>query len=167
MVYLSIQVRHSRVLIEANNVATAENSRLLKAEAMERYNENVSRWRGRLIEHEDVAEIWNRALSGQSVDSADAIRLENLWIDWINTYRSNFSHARTVGEEGLERQAVMSVVALMRQASILRELWEWARPFNELASPNFVRSVEANLQNPESEAFVPSPLDKHAERIDD
>ena len=120
---------------------------------MERYNENVSRWRGRLIEHEDVAEIWNRALSGQSVDSADAIRLENLWIDWINTYRSNFSHARTVGEEGLERQAVMSVVALMRQASILRELWEWARPFNELASPNFVRSVEANLQNPESEAL--------------
>jgi hypothetical protein len=49
LVYLSIQVRQSRTLIEANNSATEENTRLIKAETMDRYNEVVSRWRGGLL----------------------------------------------------------------------------------------------------------------------
>ncbi len=59
LVYLAIQVRHSRVLMEANFAAVEENSRLLKVSAMERYNEVVSNWRGRLIEHPDVAVLWD------------------------------------------------------------------------------------------------------------
>jgi hypothetical protein len=145
LVYLSIQVRHSRSLIEANSAAMEENTRLVKAAAMDRYNDVVSRWRGRLIENEEVAKIWDNALRGQSVEGSDALRLENLWIDWINTYRSNFSRATAVGQEGLKHQAVLSVVLTMREAPIFLALWEWARPFNEASSEDFVESIDREL----------------------
>ena len=158
LIYLSIQVRHSRSLIEANNVAAEENTRLVKAAAMDRYNDVVSRWRGRLIENEEVAKIWDKALRGQPVIGSDAIRLENLWIDWINTYRSNFSRATAVGEEGLKHQAVLSVVLTMRAAPILLELWEWARPFNEASSEDFVESIDRELAKSGGLDVAISPL---------
>ena len=145
LVYLSIQVRHSRSLIEANNVATEKNTRLVKAAAMDRYNDVVSRWRGRLIENEEVAKIWDKALRGQPVEGSDALRLENLWIDWINTYRANFSRAKAVGQDGLKHQAVMAVALNMRDVPIFLELWEWARPWNEASSEDFVESIDCEL----------------------
>lgn len=145
LIYLSIQVRHSRTLIEASNAATEENTRLVKAAAMDRYNEVVSRWRGRLIENEKVATIWNNALRGEPVEGADAVRLENLWIDWINTYRANFRRADAVGDEGLKRQAVRSVVTWTRDCPLFLKMWEWARPFNEDSSTDFVTAVDQAL----------------------
>jgi hypothetical protein len=145
LVYLSIQVRQSRTLIEANNSATEENTRLIKAETMDRYNEVVSRWRGRLIEDEQVASIWRSALRGETIEGVDAVRLENLWIDWINAYRSNYRRADAVGDEGLKRQAVRSVVTWLRDCSLFLNLWEWTRPFNEDSSPDFVSAVDKAL----------------------
>jgi len=158
LVYLSIQVRHSRSLIEANNVATEENTRLVKAAAMDRYNDAVSRWRGRLIENEEVAKIWDKAIRGQPVEGSDALRLENLWIDWINTYRSNYSRAKAVGEVGLKHQAVISVALNMREAPMLLELWEWARPWNEASSEDFVESIDRELAKSGGPNIAISPL---------
>jgi hypothetical protein len=158
LIYLSIQVRHSRSLIEANNVAMEENTRLVKAAAMDRYNDVVSRWRGRLIENEEVAKIWDAAIRGQPLGGSDALRLENLWIDWINTYRSNFSRATAVGEEGLKHQAVLSVVLTMRKAPIFLTLWEWARPFNEASSEDFVESIDRELAKSGGLDVAISPL---------
>ncbi len=159
LVYLSVQVRHSRVLIEANNAATEENTRFVKAGAMDRYNDVVSRWRGRLIESEEAASIWDKALRRQPIEGADAIRLENLWIDWINTHRSNFTHAEAVGDEGLKRQAVMSVATSMRNTPLFLEAWHWARPFNEVSSMDFVKSIDQELANAEGDALpTRSPL---------
>jgi len=158
LVYLAIQVRHSRSLIEANSAAMDENTRLVKAAAMDRYNDVVSRWRGRLIENEEVAKIWDKALRGQPVIGSDAIRLENLWIDWINTYRSNFSRAAAVGQDGLKHQAVLSVVLTMRAAPILLELWEWARPVNELSSEDFVESIDRELAKSAGPNVAISPI---------
>jgi hypothetical protein len=109
LVYLAIQVRHGSALLAANNAAMGENARLARAAAMDRYSDAVSRWRGRLIENGEVALLWQKALHGGAMDELSRVRLQNLLIDWHNTYRANFRRARTVGDEGLERQAVMSV----------------------------------------------------------
>ena len=157
LIYLSIQVRHSRILIEANSEATEENSRLVRAAAMDRYNDVVSRWRGRLIEDEEVAQIWDKALQGQPIEGSDAVRLENLWIDWINTYRSNFSRASAVGQDGLKRQAVLSV-AWMREVPLFLEFWDWARPWNEVSSKDFVEAVDRELAEPGGPSQATSPF---------
>ena len=159
LIYLAIQVRHSRVLMEANGAAMEENSRLLRVSAMERYNDVVGNWRGRLIEHPDVANLWDRASRGEAFEGTDAIRFENLWIDWVNSYRSNFSRAQAVGQEGLEHQAVMSVVVQMRGVPLLLELWEWARGFNEMSSADFVQAVDRELSRPDAAKLTSvSPL---------
>ena len=145
LVYLSIQVRHSRTSIEASNTATRENNRLTRAAVMDRYNEVVSRWRGRLVENEEVAAIWNAALNGEPIEGVDAVRFEHLWVDWINTYRSNFRRADAVGDEGLKRQAVRSVVTWMQDCPLFLEMWEWSRPFNEDSSMDFVKAIDGAL----------------------
>jgi len=159
LIYLSVQVRQSRTLIEANNAATEENTRLVKAATMDRYNETVGRWRGRLIEDEKLAALWHAALRSEPVVGIDAFRLESLWIDWINTYRTNFRRADAVGDEGLKRQSIRSVVTWMSGSALLRELWEWARPFNEDSSPDFVAAIDAALNSAEDRIDSPvSPL---------
>jgi hypothetical protein len=100
---------------------------------------------GRLIEDEQVASIWRSALRGETIEGVDAVRLENLWIDWINAYRSNYRRADAVGDEGLKRQAVRSVVTWLRDCSLFLNLWEWTRPFNEDSSPDFVSAVDKAL----------------------
>ena len=102
LIYLTIQVRQSREAME-------ENSRLARTSAMEHQSDVVSRWRGRLINDADVATLWQKAVDGEVVDEITAIRIQNLLIDWFNTYRSYFLRARAVGHDGLAEQAVASL----------------------------------------------------------
>ncbi len=60
LIYISIQVRHSSLLLEANKRATEESTRLARAAALDRHADVVSRWRGRLIENVEVARIWQK-----------------------------------------------------------------------------------------------------------
>ena len=145
LVYLAIQVRHGSALLEANNAAMGESARLARAAAMDRYSDSVSRWRGRLIESEEVALLWQKALRGYKMDDLSQLRLENLLIDWHNTYRANFWRAQTVGDAGLVRQAVMSVVTPLMTSAVLRDQWDRGRPFNELGAPDFVNAVEEEI----------------------
>jgi len=145
LVYLAIQVRHSAKLLEISIESSQENARLARAAAIDRHSDAVSRWRGRLIEHEDLARLWDSAVNGVPADGADRARLENLVIDWVNTYRSNFYRAKAVGDEGLARQAVMTVAPLISRSSVIRQLWEWGRPMNEVSAPVFVEEVEREI----------------------
>jgi hypothetical protein len=142
LVYLAIQVRHGSELLQANSAAIDENARLARSAAMDRYSDAVSRWRGRIIESEEVALLWQKALRGVEMDETSQLRLDNLVIDWHNTYRANFRRAKTVGDEGLERQAVVSVVNPLIDSAVLRDSWERGRPFNELGVPDFVKAVD-------------------------
>lgn len=141
LIYVAIQVRHSAELLKINNTAIEENTRLARAAALERHSDAVSRWRGRLIESEAVARLWQSAIDGDQLDGVERVRWENLIIDWINTYRSNFYRAKAVGDEGLARQAVMGVVPLINQSPVIREFWLESRPMNELAAKDFVVTV--------------------------
>ncbi len=145
LVYLAIQVRHGSALLAANNAAMGETARLARAAAMDRYSDSVSRWRGRLIENEEVALLWQKALRGDEMDELSQLRLNNLYIDWINTYRANYRRAETVGDEGLVRQAVMSVVASLINSEVLQDSWERGRPFNEMGAPDFTHAVDAEI----------------------
>ncbi len=145
LIYLAIQVRHSTVLLESNNAAMAENTKLVRAAAIDRYSDAVSRWRGRLIESEDVARLWQKALDEEHLEGVEHLRLQNLLIDWVNTYRSNFNRAKAVGNEGLARQAVMSVVPFINQSSVIRDFWFASRPMNE-AAKEFVEAVEPGIR---------------------
>jgi hypothetical protein len=147
LVYLAIQVRHSAVLMENNSEAIRETSNLAKAAAVDRYSDAVSRWRGRLIESEDVARLWQAALDGEHLEGVERLRLQNLMIDWMNTYRSNFNRARVVKNEGLARQAIMSVVPFINSSPVIREFWLEGRPFNEVSAKEFVDAVEAELDD--------------------
>ncbi len=141
LIYLAIQVRHSAKLLEINNEASKENARFARAAAIDRHSDVVSRWRGRLIASEAVARLWQSAIEGEQLNGVDRVRWENLMIDWINTYRSNFYRAKAVGDEGLARQAVMGVVPLINQSPVIREFWLESRPMNELAAKDFVVTV--------------------------
>jgi len=145
LIYLAIQVRHGSALLEANNAAMDESARLARAAAVDRYSDAVSRWRGRVIENEGVALLWHKALRGDEMDELSQLRLDNLLIDWMNTYRANFHRAKTVGDEGLARQAVASVVTPLIDSAILRDSWEHGRPFNEQGAPEFVIAVDAEI----------------------
>lgn len=63
------------------------------------------RWRGRIIENEEVALIWRKALHDEAIDCVSRLQQQKVVIDWVNTYRANFRWANAVGDEGLRRQA--------------------------------------------------------------
>ncbi len=150
LIYISIQVRHSSLLLEANKRATEENTRLARAAALDRHADVVSRWRGRLIENVEVARIWQRALDDDDLDEIERLRLQNLYIDWINTYRANFGRAKAVGDEGLARQAVLSVAPLIFGSSVLRDLWTVSHPMTELAAGDFVAAINTEIEAQQS-----------------
>ena len=140
LIILVRQVRHS-------TNAIVESNRLERAFAIDRHSDSIGRWRGRLIENEDLARVWVTGLKDGDLDEIEKIRLNNLWIDFANTQRANFIRATTVGEIGLARQAVMSVAAEKNVSQLFQNEWNTGRPWNALASPEFVELVEAEALN--------------------
>jgi len=82
---------------------------------------------------------------GEQLNGVDRVRWENLMIDWINSYRSNFYRAKAVGDEGLARQAVMTVVPLINESPVIRAFWLEGRPINEVSAKDFVVAVENEI----------------------
>ena len=84
LIILVRQVSHS-------TNAMVESNRLERVSAIDRHSDTIGRWRGRLIEHADLAQIWATGREGGDLDEIDKVRLNNLWIDFANTQRANFS----------------------------------------------------------------------------
>ncbi len=140
LIILVRQVSHS-------TNAMLESNRLERVSAIDRHSDTIGRWRGRLIENADLAQIWATGREGGNLDEIDKIRLNNLWIDFANIQRANFTRARTVGEAGLAHQAVMSVAAEKNQSEIFQLEWVAGRPWHSLTSPDFVERVEEEAVN--------------------
>ena len=135
LVMLTFQVRYSAQ-------TTEESNRLERSAALDRHSDTISRWRGRLAGDRELARIWLTASSDGDLEDVEELRLNNLWIDLVNTQRSNFMRARTVGEAGLARQAVLSIAVEIGQSRRLRHQWETMKPWSELASSEFVSLVD-------------------------
>ncbi len=138
LVFLVLQVRH-------NTRAMNESNRLERASAIDKHADSISRWRGRLMENEDLARIWLAATKNQELNDQELIRLENLWIDFVNTQRSNYGRSNVVGEVGVARQSLLSVAVQCAQSATFKEHWKLMRPWMELASMDFVDGVESEL----------------------
>lgn len=147
LVYLAIQVRHSRELLEAQRRTMDKNARLAQAAAVDRHADAVSRWRGRLINDVEVSALWLKGLKSEELDEVERVRLQNLFIDWVNTYRSTFLHAESVGDRSLAAQAVLSVSEELRRSRLLSEYWDWGRPYNKRTAADFVRDVDEAVKS--------------------
>lgn len=140
LLILVIQVRQ-------NNRSLDESNRLNRAVTIDRHADSISRWRGRLMESSELSRIWLSAVEGNVLNEEEMLRLNNLWIDFINTQRANYVRAITVGEAGLASQAVRSVVAETSQSEVFLKLWEVTSQWHRLASPEFVEAVDEELES--------------------
>ncbi len=141
---LLIQLRRS-------TQAMSEANRLNRAAALDRHSESIGRWRSRLAEHEDLARLWFEASRDGELTEIELLRVHNLWIDFVNTQRSNYVRAVTVGDTGLTRQSVLSVALEAHESRTFRDMWQNIRGWTELACPEYVSAVDTELTRVERE----------------
>ena len=106
------------------------------------------------MENADLATIWLAAYNNGDLSEIEILRLNNLWVDFVNTQRANYGKAKTVGDEGLARQAVVSVVMEVTASEILKTLWEQTHLMVGLASPEFVKEVDRVISEGNLEELV-------------
>ena len=135
------------VQVKQNNRSLEESNRLNRASTIDRHADSISRWRGRLMENADLSRIWLAAVKGRVENEEEILRLNNIWIDFINTQRANFVRANTVGELGLAAQAVRSVAAETSQSDVFKKLWKITSNWHRMASPEFVDAVDLEIEN--------------------
>ena len=147
LVFPALQVRQ-------RNYTMGESNRLERAAAIDRHADSISRWRGCLMENADLATIWLTAYNDGDLSEIEILRLNNLWVDFANTPRANYGRAKTVGDQGLARQAVVRVVAEVTASVIFKTLWERTHFMVGLASPEFVKEVDRGISEGNLEEVV-------------
>ena len=154
LLILLVQMRQSTKAMEESN-------RLERVAAIDRHAETVAMWRGKLIADKELAEIWLKVSRDETLTESELIRANFLWIEFMNTQRSNFVRSMTVGEEGLTRQSVLSLASHVHLSRTFALLWEEGRVWTQLASEDFVDRVDQELEKMTEEGnrgYNPFPL---------
>jgi hypothetical protein len=138
LVFLGVQLRQ-------NTRAMDERNKLERTAALDRHTDSVSRWRGDLARHEDLAEIWYKGLQDQPLTEVEAARINNMYINFVNTQRSNYERAKVVGEEGLMKQATRSVAVEVSGSEHMVLLWNSTKNWQKMASPEFIAAVDEEI----------------------
>jgi len=141
LVYLAVQVRHTKSALD-------ENSLLTRVTVLDQYTQAQSRWRGRLVDNEDLARIWVAARGGiGSLGELDQLRFSQYCVEFFNTWRASFAGASSIGLQGQIDLIVQGCVLMLRSHRGLAEVWnETARPYSALVVPQFVDAVEQGLR---------------------
>jgi hypothetical protein len=135
LLILLIQVRQSNnSMIEANA--------LQKAAAVSKHAESIGIWRSQFVQSRDTMALWLDMRDGKELDQIDLARFDNIWVNFVNTQRSNFVGANVVKEEGLAAQAARSVAVELASSPTFVESWNITKPWHLLASPEFVKAVD-------------------------
>ena len=135
LLILLIQVRQSNnSMIEANA--------LQKAAAVSKHAESIGVWRSQFVQSRDTMALWLDMRDGKELDQIDLARFDNIWVNFVNTQRSNFVGANVVKEEGLAAQAARSVAVELASSPTFVESWNITKPWHLLASPEFVKAVD-------------------------
>ena len=135
LLILLIQVRQSnKSMIEANA--------LQKAAAVSKHAESIGIWRSQFVQSRDTMALWLDMRDGKELDQIDLARFDNIWVNFVNTQRSNFVGANVVKEEGLAAQAARSVAVELASSPTFVESWNITKPWHLLASPEFVKAVD-------------------------
>ncbi len=138
LIMLILQIRQS-------TKATLESNQLERAVALDRHSDSIARWRGRITENEDLSRIWLKGRNDELLTEVELLRINNLWIEFTNTQRSNFTRAEIVGEQGLAEQAILAVAVEGTTSQTFRDLWAGVIPWMEVSSPKFVARVQAKV----------------------
>ena len=105
LLILLIQVRQSnKSMIEANA--------LQKAAAVSKHAESIGIWRSQFVQSRDTMALWLAMRDGKELDQIDLARFDNIWVNFVNTQRSNFVGANVVKEEGLVAGLLAGNVAM-------------------------------------------------------
>jgi len=139
LVFLAIQMRQ-------NTSAMRESYKLERAAALDRHTDSVARWRGSIAGNGELAAIFTRAIKDEALSDVEMVRLNNSFVIFINTQRSNFERANIVSEPDLAMQACRSVAVETIGSQTLLSLWERAKHWHNLASPAFVQQVDKERQ---------------------
>ncbi len=132
--------------LRQNTQAMEESNRLERVAAMDRHAESVRAWRGAIAENNDLAQIWLKALQDEEVTDLEGVRLNNMFVNFVNIQRSNYERALAIGEQGLCLQAAKSIAVESSSSSLMMMLWDRAKPWHALASPGFVQKVDEEMK---------------------
>ena len=137
LIYLSIQVRHGKAAVE-------ENTRTANIGVLEQHTQAQSRWRGRLAEEGELAEIWVAAKRGRdALNEIDRERFNQHGRDFFNIWRSSFAAAQSIKHEGQMEHIAVSFATMASGHQGLLELWDaGGKKYSELTVPEFVETVE-------------------------
>lgn len=149
LIVLVVQVRQGAK-------AVAESNQLQRVAALDRHSDSIGEWRSQIAANLDIAGVWHAGREDAELDPVAHLRMNFLWINLINTQRSNYTRAVIIGELGLARQAVLSVAAEIEVSDTFRNEWTSMESWLALASPEYVREVNVALQN-----FAQGPRDKY------
>ena len=140
LLYLSIQVRHSKTAVE-------ENTRTARISVLDQHTQAQSRWREGISGNEGLATIWVKAASGTiSLNQVEKERFRQCARDFFNVWRSGFAAALSVEDEGQSEHLVRSCAQTLGRHKGLMEMWEsGGRMYSELVIPEFVTAVEKKL----------------------
>ena len=140
LLILLIQVRQ-------NNKSMIEANALQKAAAISKHAESIGIWRSQFIQSRDTMTLWLAMRDGKELDRVDVARFDNIWVNFINTQRSNFVSANVVKEKGLAAQAARSVAVELSSSPYFLESWNNTKPWHLLASQEFVEAVDSEFSN--------------------
>jgi len=151
LIFLGIQMRQ-------NTRAMEERNKLERSAALDRHTDSVSRWRSELARNQQLTEIWYRAIKDEVLTEQEAAQVNNIFINFINTQRSNFERAKVVGEAGLMQQTARSVAVEVGDSKTMTKLWNISKAWHKLASPDYTEAIDEEIRkfNSPTERFEQS-----------
>jgi hypothetical protein len=140
LIYLTIQVRHSREAME-------ETSRLAKAAALGITFEHLSQFGRHIIANADVARLWREGCAGRELDEDDRTRFNALGQEVVYGMASAFDHAVAAGAEDIVQVLPAVFARRVHVEPGLLAIWEELRQSwgTEAARSNFDGAVAAAL----------------------
>jgi hypothetical protein len=135
LLILVLQVRQSARAVEESN-------RLQRSAALDRHSDSIGNWRMQVAGSSEAAAIWLKGGEDTELSTVERLRLNFLWICYVNMHRSNYIRAQTVGDSGLARQAVLAIAVEASLSNTFRDEWQDVRGWSSLASAEFVDEVD-------------------------
>ena len=146
LIYLAIQVRHSKAAVE-------ENTRTARISVLDQHTRAQSAWRGSLSNNESLANVWVAARAG--ISDLSEVELERFLQharDFFNVWRSSYAAAQSIGHSGQTEHISRSCGQTLFRHRGLRECWEdGGKSYSKLVVPEFVAAVQRRLEVLESE----------------
>ena len=141
LIYLTIQVRHSREAME-------ENSRLAQSAVLANTFVHFSQFRRHIIDDADVARIWREGCAGQELDENDRTRFEALGQELVFGVNSIFGQAVAAGNEDLVADMPPVLAGSVHANPGIRRIWGEVRGgLTARARSSFAEAVDAEIDS--------------------